>query len=299
MALTNGITRRELLVGSLQAGVASVLLPRLAWSADPPIDPNRFVMLADIHLSQDPAKIVRNTNPDENFQQAREQYMALNPRPAGLIVAGDCAYNQGEIADYRRLRELVSPITIPITFAMGNHDKREHFWTVFPEQQAKPSPVPGRQVTVVEAPLADWFVLDSLDKTNSTPGRLGEAQIKWLAEMLDRHPDKPAIVVAHHYPLTDPTKVTSALLDTNALYDVIVPRKRVKAFIFAHSHRWSHAKHEGLHLVNLAALAWLFDPTLPRGWHDAQLKSDGMRLTLNCLDTKHPAHGQSLELDWR
>ena len=33
---------------------------------------------------------------------------------------------------------------------------------------------PGdRQVAVIETPHANWFVLDSLDQTNVTPGKLG------------------------------------------------------------------------------------------------------------------------------
>ena len=258
------------------------------------------MLLADIHISQD-RQGRRNTNPYENFQHAREQYRAVNSRPAGLILAGDCAFQQGDSGDYQRLNELVAPIPMPVAFAMGNHDHREHFWEAFPQYKFTPSPVAERHVTLIEAPHADWFVLDSLDKTASTPGRMGEAQLKWLADQLDRHPKKPALVVAHHYPLPkhNPTMIDSALLDTAELYDVILPRKRVKAYVFGHSHRWAHSKIGDLHLVNIAALAWLFDPKQPQGWVDTQLKPDGIRLTLQCLDPSHEAHGRPLELAWR
>lgn len=301
MASTTRISRREMLAGSLGAGAASLLFHSRLWAADAPVDPNRFVLLADIHISEDRQKVARNTNPYETFQQARQQYQAVNARPAGLIVAGDCAFNEGQAGDYQRLRELVAPIPMPVTFAMGNHDHRERFWEAFPEHRAMPAPVADRHVTLIEASNADWFILDSLDKTNSTPGRMGDAQLKWLADQLDRRPDKPALVVAHHYPLPkdNPTKITSALLDTIALYDVILPRKRVKAYVFGHSHRWLHAKIDDLHLVNIAALAWLFDLKQPRGWIDAQLEPDGIRLTLQSLDPTHEAHGRPLELAWR
>ena len=301
MDLAKHISRRELLAGSLSTGVASLLFQRQLWSADAPIDPNRFVLLADAHVCEDRTKVLRDTNPYENFQQAREQYQAVNSRPAGLLLAGDCAFLKGEPGDYERLKELVASIPFPVTFAMGNHDHRENFWGVFSQHQAKPSPVADRHVTLIEAPYADCFVLDSLDKTNSTPGRMGEAQLKWLATELDRRPDKPALVVAHHYPLSkdDPADKKSALLDTDDLYNVILPRKRVKAYVFGHSHRWERSKIDDVHLVNLAALAWVFDPKQPRGWVDAQLKPDGIRLTLHCLDPTHEAHGRPLELAWR
>lgn len=295
------ISRRELLAASLGAGAATLLMQGRLWSADAPIDPNRFLLLADTHICEDSKKVVRNANPDENFQHARQQYQALNSRPAGLILAGDCVFLQGETGDYERLKELVAPIPIPMTFALGNHDHREHFWAAFPQHKKNPSSAVGRHATLVESPHADWFVLDSLDKTNSTPGRMGEAQLKWLAAELDRRPDKPALVVAHHYPFRkdDPTAAQSALLDTAELYDVILPRKRVKAYVFGHSHRWEQSKIDDLHLVNIPTLAWLLDPNQPQGWVDAQLKADGIRMTLQCLDPAHKAHGQLVELAWR
>lgn len=301
MALATKISRREMLAGSLGAGAASLLLHGRLWSADAPVDPNRFVLLADTHVSEDRQKVARSTNPYDNFVQARGQYLAVQSRPAGLILAGDCAFNTGELGDYQRLQELVAPIVMPVVFALGNHDHREHFWETFPQHRIQPAPVAEKHVTRIEAPQADWFVLDSLDKPNAIPGRLGESQLKWLADQLDRNPEKPALVVAHHYPLPkdDPAKIASALLDTEELYNVILPRKRVKAFVFGHSHRWEQSKIEDLHLVNLAALAWLFDPKQPRGWVDAQLQPGGIRLTLQCLDPSHEAHGRPLELAWR
>lgn len=301
MTLARKITRRELLAGSLGAGMASLLFQGQLWSADAPVDPNRFVFLADIHISEDPEKVLRDTNPSQTFQQAREQYLGIDRRPAGLIVAGDCALNSGETGDYQQLKKLVAPIPMPIAMAMGNHDHRERFWSVFPDQQTVPAPVAGRHVAIIEAPQADVFLLDSLDKTNSTPGRMGQAQLEWLAGELDRRPEKPALVVAHHYPLLkdNPEMLKSALVDTQEFYDVILPRQRVKAFIFGHSHRWEHSQIDGVHLVNLAALAWLFDAKQPRGWVDAQLQPGGIHLTLQCLDTSHEAHGRPLELAWR
>lgn len=301
MTRTKRISRRQLLAGSLGAGAASLLFHGRLWSADAPVDANRFVLLADTHVCEDPAKVVRETNPSENFRVARGQYLAVDACPAGLIVAGDCAFLTGESGDYRRLEELVAPIPMPVTFAMGNHDHRERFWDVFPRQRSASAPPADRHVTLIETPLADWFVLDSLDKTNATPRRIGAAQLEWLAGQLDARPDKPALVVAHHYPLAEdkPASLASALLDTADLYDVILPRKRVKAYVFGHSHRWQFARIDGLHLVNLPALAWLFDPRQPRGWVDAQLQPDGIRLTLQCLDPAHDAHARPVELAWR
>jgi len=301
MTSPRGISRRELLASSLGAGAMSLLLHSRLWSADAPVDPNRFIILSDTHVSEHRHKVHRDVNAYDHFCEARQQYLAVNARPSRLILTGDCVFRTGELGDYRRLKELVEPIPFPMTFAMGNHDLREHFWSVFPEYKADPLPVAGRHITRFESPLADWFVLDSLDQNDHTPGRMGEAQLKWLAAELDRPSDKPAIVVAHHYPISkdDPSTASGALQDTDALYDVILPRKRVKAYIFGHSHRWQHSRIDDLHLINIAAVSWVFDPTQPQGWVDAQLRPDGIRVTLQCIDAAHAGHNQTLDFAWR
>jgi hypothetical protein len=148
----------------------------------------------------------------------------------------------------------------------------------------------------VESPYANWFLLDSMDKPGVVAGRLGEAQLQWLAQSLDARPNKPALVMMHHYPSS---AGKSGLADCDALFDVLLPRKQVKAYMFGHSHRWGTILHEDLHLINLPTTAYVFDKSQPYGWVDAQLRPDGLTLRLNALDRQHPAHGKLLDFAWR
>jgi hypothetical protein len=152
-------------------------------------------------------------------------------------------------------------------------------------------------VSIVESPRANWLLLDSLDKTNYTPGLLGEKQLAWLAAALDARADRPALVVMHHNLDRDPQ--TSGLRDTGRLLEVLAPRRQVKALFYGHTHRWGAEQVDGIHVVNLPTLVWLFDKQQPRGWVDARLRAEGMTLRLNALDPGHSAHGQTLELAWR
>jgi hypothetical protein len=190
---------------------------------------------------------------------------------------------------------------IPLHWALGNHDQREHFLTAFPDLKsaaAEASPVPNKLVSVVETSHANWFLLDSLDKTGMVMGALGESQLAWLAKELDARPNKPALVLAHHQ--TDPLVRINALFDTESLYNVIAPRKQVKAYIHGHTHAWhTSQKSNGLHLVTIPATAWQFDAKQPRGFVTAQLQPDGAMLTLHALDHHHPKHGEKVELKWR
>jgi 3',5'-cyclic AMP phosphodiesterase CpdA len=293
------VSRRRFLAGVLAAG-AGCLVPRAARAEQPTVDPNRFALLSDIHISADRNRIARGINLVEHFVRMRDEILALRPRPAAVLVAGDCAFNEGLPGDYALLRELTGPLRragLAPHLVMGNHDRRDELWHAFPEckphEQGLP---PDRHVAVVESPHANWFLLDSMDGPKTVGGRLGEAQLRWLAAALDARRDRPAVVVAHHYP---ELLGKNGLVDSDALFQMLLPRKQVKAFVFGHSHRWSTTVHEGLHLVNLPTVAYVFDKKQPVGWVDAELRRDGMTLRLNALDRQHPAHGKPVELAWR
>ena len=295
------ISRRRFLAGSLAAG-AGLVLPKRLLANQVPADPNRFALLADTHVSEHRDREYRGIKPAEKLALARKEILALRPRPAAMIIAGDCAVTEGNPGDYAVLADLVRPIReggIPIHFVLGNHDNLENFYKTFPEAKPKGDPpLPGEHVGVVTSPRADWVLLDSLQRSNHTPGLLGEAQLKWLAERLEAKPERPALVVAHHNP--DRRKKPSGLVDTGALFEVLSPRRQAKAYFYGHSHAWHHAKMpDGLHLINLPTLVWVFDKTQPRGWVDARLRRDGITLTFSALDKDHRRHGQKLELSWR
>jgi len=76
-------------------------------------------------------------------------------------------------------------------------------------------------------------------------------------------------------------------------------RTQVKALVFGHTHDWHHYERDGVQFVNLPPTAWLFKAGRPRGWVDLNLTETGATFELRSLDTKHPEHGQKLDLKWR
>lgn len=147
--------------------------------------------------------------------------------------------------------------------------------------------------------LANWFLLDSLDKVNVTPGEVGGEQLDWLARVLDDRKEKPALVAIHHDPQWSAPAKRSGIRDTEKLFDVLVPRKQVKAVFYGHTHVWQRKSHEGIHLVNLPPVAYLFNKEAPNGWVDLRLAESGAVLTLNAFDAKHRQNGEKVELTWR
>lgn len=291
------LSRRQFLAGSL-AAAAGVLNGR-AFAAERSVDPHRFALLSDTHIPARPNAVHRGTDMTANLQQVGRELLSLPQRPSAVLVSGDCALSTGREDEYQHLVRLLSPLRragYPIHLALGNHDHRERFWKAIPPQAG--GKLADRHVTVVPSPRANWFLLDSLDVTNQTPGALGGPQIDWLAAALDAHADKPALIVVHHHP--DPNNPhTMGLRDTVPLYEVLLPRKHVKAVVFGHTHDWKVAEHEGLHLVNLPPVAYVFRRGRPNGWVDARLRESGLTLELRALDPRHDQHGETRELQWR
>jgi len=293
------IPRRRFLKGAFAAGTG-LLLPRHSWAREPSADPNHFLLLADTHICHNRDLKHRGVKLVESMERVVREVLALPSRPvAGAIIAGDCAFSRGTSGDYATIRKVIEPlrrIGMPMHIALGNHDNRERFSAAFPEAKLDGPLMPGKYTSVLETPHVNWFLLDSLE-VDSTTGQLGKAQLEWLAKSLDARPDKPALVMTHHNP--EPLIKHHGLLDTEALFRVIMPRKQVKAYFYGHTHCWRVGQQAGIQLVNLPTAAYTFDPTQPRGFVTAKLRPDGAALVLHTLDPKHPNHGQKINLKWR
>jgi 3',5'-cyclic-AMP phosphodiesterase len=293
------LSRRRFLVGALAAG-AGLAGGRLALGAERRLDPHRFALLADTHISGKRDELVRGVRMAANLERVSGEILALSEAPSAMFINGDCAYLSGQSEDYATLVELLRPSReagLPVHLALGNHDHRERFWSALPRHEGQPQASFDRHLSVIRSPHANWLVLDSLDETNKTPGVLGERQLNWLEESLRQHPDKPALVIAHHNPDERPN--TSGLVDTKELVSLFERHTQVKAFFYGHTHNWQASERGGVHFINLPPVAYVFAEGKPNGWVDARLTPAGATLELRCLDVENPQHGEKVELTWR
>ncbi len=294
------ISRRRFLRQSALASALLALKPTL-WASSRRTDTHGYALLSDTHLAANRGLLARGINMTDHFTQVGRELLGAPRRPAGVFSTGDCAYNSGASGDYTVLSELLAPLRadgMPIHLALGNHDSRERFWEAFPNEKTARGVVEERQTSLVATPRANWFMLDSLEITQATPGLLGAAQLEWLTQALDRNRVKPALVLVHHNPGLDGGG--DGLKDAAALLEILRPRRQAKGLIFGHTHRWKVEQDpSGLHLINLPAVAYVFQKGEPSGWVQATLERKAMRLELRSLDPAHPAHGQVLRLAWR
>lgn len=263
-------------------------------------DKHTYFFLSDTHIAGDVALTNKGVNMADHLTACVRELSAWSVKPAAVIVNGDLAFKDGQPEDYATFGKSIEAARAvgPVHLSMGNHDEREHFWKAFPHDAETVKSVPHKQASVFSGARANWFMLDSLDVTLSTPGVLGTAQLDWLDRELTARPDKPAIIVAHHNLNT--VGGISGLKDSASLEKVFAKQKQVKAFVFGHTHDWKVSQHaSGVQLINLPPTGYVFKEGRPNGWVRCTLSKDGAEFELRSLDPKHPEHAQVKQLKWR
>ena len=255
--------------------------------------------LRHAHPGRSSASRPLGQTPAENLRAVVADILAQPARPEAVLINGDLALKDGQPGDYATFLAALAPLRkagIPLHLALGNHDDRGNFRQAIRGVIGAEARVEEKQVGVFEALGHRFAVLDSLDKVNGTPGRLGGPQIAWLGRDLDSHRDRPTVIFVHHNPRSAPGV---GLLDDDALFDVITPRPWVKALVFGHTHRWTRAREAGLHLVNLPAVAYTFEPGEPLGYCRLRSTPDGATIELRDVLRKAATPGETLSLSWR
>lgn len=203
------------------------------------IDPYKVVLMSDIHICGEfvdgkPFKYPYNPT---SLNLRIQEILAMRPLPANVLIFGDVAWDYGLEEDYEYAAQLLKPLDeagIRVTMTLGNHDRREPFFKVFPEY-AQNTPVSGRAVSVVKLPEVDFILLDSLaqlpdlkpKQKTTVSGEISDDQIDWLKQYLSLN-DRPVILGAHHHP-----KEMKNIMNVMTEYPTVV------GFIHGHNHIWN------------------------------------------------------------
>ncbi|WP_020076588.1 metallophosphoesterase [Cryocola sp. 340MFSha3.1] len=132
-----------------------------------------------------------------------------------LIVASGDLSDDGSAASYRKLKATLEPWAAErgaaVVYAMGNHDLPEGFEEVLGARETETTVRGFRVVTVdTSVPLAGY-------------GRVEEAQLDRLRDLLATPSESGTIVVLHHPPVTPTTVLFESLrlVDSQPLLDTL------------------------------------------------------------------------------
>ena len=258
-----------------------------------------YAWLSDIHLAADPTALLREECMVANLRAVLADILNGDEAPQSVLINGDLALKNGQPGDYATLLDVASPLLrarVPLHLTLGNHDDRETARAAFGLAVGAPVPTLDRCVSEIDGPGIRFVLLDSMIAPNKTPGTLGTEQLQWLATRLDSDPEQPTIVFVHH---NLNSTWESALLDTDALVNVLRPRTQVKMIVFGHTHVWNVRQVDGIHMVNLPAVGYRFHPKQPLGWCQFRPLADGCDLQLRTIGGAQRKDGWTTRLTWR
>ena len=188
----------------------------------------RLLHLSDPHLLAQPGGCYRNRQPLALLQCAllqagREPYDLL-------LISGDLCQDE-TWQGYVRLRELLTPLAVPVALLPGNHDHPALLRAAL-GRQALIAPA------VVELQGVRLVLLDS-HRAGCVGGWIGQRQLTWLAAQLAGAPQTPTLVAVHHppVPIGDVGMDAIGLYDGPALLAVLREVPGVRAVLFGHVHQ--------------------------------------------------------------
>jgi Icc protein len=247
-----------------------------------------FVQMSDAHLLGEPSQEIHGVRPAHNLRAAVQYINSLNPLPEFCIHTGDSVSEESDKA-YLLFKEEVASLKMPTYFAIGNHDNRASFrkWVL---TDTSPDDAPY----YYDFELQGWhfIVLDSSDPGNIS-GRIDDAQLLWLEQTLQHHPNLPTFVFLHHHPvpLGIPWLDKLMLQDAAPLIDVLRRAPGVQRVFFGHVHHECHFSLDKLHFASVPALSFQFSEiagtekfsSLPPGFRLVHVQGEIIRTVVHRL----------------
>lgn len=237
-----------------------------------------IVQLTDLHIREPGRLAYGRINTAPYLRTAVESVVALRQRPDAVVITGDLT-DFGRAAEYDHLRELLSPLTMPIYLLPGNHDDRTQLRKSFPEHQYLGD---GEFVQyIVDIGPVRLITLDT-----STPGEsagaLCQQRLEWLEHALAASTGKPVIIAMHHPPfrtLIGHMDDIGLLTGATELEAIVARYPNVERIICGHLHRSIEARFGGTIAATAPAPAHQvcldLDPHAPSAW---TLEPPGFRI---------------------
>lgn len=164
-----------------------------------------LVQITDTHIRQAGRLAYNRVDTAAGLRVTIESVLALKQAPAAVVVSGDLV-DFGRPVEYQRLRDLLSPLTMPVYLMPGNHDDRDQLRASFADHPWLDRPVrtsdcaAAIQYSVRIGPL-HLLTLDTVAPGQSH-GELCDARLDWLEARLADCAGEPVIVAMHHPPFT-------------------------------------------------------------------------------------------------
>lgn len=195
-----------------------------------------LLQLTDLHI-REPGKLAYGRIETAPYlKRAIESILRLPQKPDAVVITGDLT-DFGRAAEYDHLRELLSPLYMPIYLMPGNHDDRDQLRRSFNDH-----PYLGDSGFVQFSVAINGLQLIALDTvtTGASAGSLCKDRLAWLAAQLHTHAQQPVVIAMHHPPfqtLIGHMDAIGLLQGSQELEALVQQYPNVERVICGHLHR--------------------------------------------------------------
>jgi 3',5'-cyclic-AMP phosphodiesterase len=210
----------------------------------------RVLQLTDTHLFAAEEQALMGIATRASLLPIVEQIAQIQPSPDLLLLTGDLSQD-GSPESYKQIIELLSPLNLPIYWLPGNHDCVE----VMAQSLTVPPFMNDKSFV-----KAGWqFLLLNSQLPGEVPGYLNTATLNWLKFKLDAN-ELPTTIAFHHPPLTLNTEWldSSALQNSNDLFQILDRHPQVKLVLFGHIHQEVQQERSGITYLGCPSTCFQF-----------------------------------------
>ena len=195
-----------------------------------------LLQLSDLHI-REPGKLAYGRIETAPYlKRAIDSILRLPQQPDAVVITGDLT-DFGRAAEYDHLRELLTPLPMPVYLMPGNHDDRAQLRQSFYDHSYLGAD--GFVQFSVAVGALQLIALDTVVPSESS-GSLCAERLGWLHEALEKNRDRPVVIAMHHPPfrtLIGHMDAIGLLQGAAALELLVAQYPNVERIICGHLHR--------------------------------------------------------------
>ncbi len=213
-----------------------------------------LLQITDLHLHAAPDSQMRGVTTQDTFLSVLD-YSRKVPRwpPDAILVTGDIVQD-GSQAGYKRFRETLQALNLPVLCVPGNHDD--------PVLMAGLLMSPPFQLCG-EAKFGKWriLLLNTFQKENHA-GALGFSGLTALVSSLKEFSDEHVLICMHHQPIPMGSAWLDriGLQDAEPFLDIINRHNQVRGVVWGHVHQASDRDRNGVRFLSTPSTCSQFLP---------------------------------------
>jgi 3',5'-cyclic-AMP phosphodiesterase len=205
-----------------------------------------IAQISDLHIGVRGSLAYGRFDTADALSHCVQRIRRLDPLPDVVLATGDLVESGGS-EEYRRLRELLAPLAMPVHLIPGNHDNRTALCREFCDHSYLPPPGIRVYYAMDRHPLR-LLALDTL-VPGSDGGALDESQLDWLEAQLAAAPSRPTLIFMHHPPFrTGMNAMDEIALDAESserLGAIVARHVQIECVVCGHVHRGIDARWHG------------------------------------------------------